>query len=297
MLPTLPHNTAPLRHTLAPPDSVSHTSGWRAHLKLRYSARDSKTVLLEQQHAGPLFVQKPFYPEGSQTCHTYLVHPPGGVVGGDTLGLDVTVESLGHAMVTTPAAGKFYRSAGPQAVQINEFTVADGAALEWLPQETILYNQANAKMRTTVRLEKGARFIGWEMICLGLPAAKQLFSLGRLDQRFEILRENQPVFIEPFRIQAHDPVLTARWGLGGRPAIGTMVATTADKALLRAIREKTKPKDETDEFAATQINDLTICRFVGSDVYAGFRYFLHAWHVLRPVVMERPVCLPRIWAT
>jgi urease accessory protein len=285
------------RHALTQPDSASHTPGWRAHLKLRYIARDRKTVLLEQQHTGPLFVQKPFYPEGKQTCHTYLVHPPGGVVGGDTLGLDVTVESRGHVVVTTPAAGKFYRSAGPQASQVNQLAIAADAALEWLPQETILYDQANAMMRTTVRLDKGARFIGWEMICLGLPASKQPFTRGLLAQRFEIFRENQPLFIDPFRVRENDPVLTARWGLGGRPAIGTMVATTGDNALLCSIRKKTEQKHATDEFAATQINDLTICRFLGNDVYSGLRYFLDAWRILRPAVLKRPVCLPRIWAT
>jgi urease accessory protein len=297
MPPTLPHSAEAPRRASTPPDSASHASGWRAHLNLRYISRNRKTVLLEQQHTGPLFVQKPFYPEGRQTCHTYLVHPPGGVVGGDTLGLDVSVESGGHAVITTPAAGKFYRSAGPQAAQDNELAVAAGAALEWLPQETILYDRANAAMRTTVRLDKGARFIGWEMICLGLPAAKQPFAQGRLDQRFEIVRENRPLFIEPFRVRENDPVLTARWGLGGRPAIGTMVATTGDNALLRTIREKTASRSATDEFAVTQINDLTVCRFMGGDVYAGFRYFLEAWRVLRPAVLKRPACLPRIWAT
>jgi urease accessory protein len=294
--PLLDSADAP-RQTQPQPNSPNDTPGWRAHLKLRYSARKRKTVLLEQHRTGPLFVQKPFYPEGPRVCHTYLVHPPGGVVGGDELGLDVAVESASHAVVTTPAAGKFYRSAGPQASQVNELYASADAALEWLPQETIIYNQAKAKMRTTVRLDKGARFIGWEMICLGLPASKQPFTQGRLFQRFEILRENRPVFIEPFRVYEGDLVLTARWGLGGRPAVGTMVATTGGSDLLQTIREKTEINDATNEFAVTQINDLTICRFAGSSVYAGFRHFLQAWHVLRPAVLKRPVCLPRIWAT
>lgn len=297
MQPSLPHSAGAPRNASTQPNSARHTFGWRAHLKLRYINRIRKTVLLEQQHTGPLVVQKPFYPEGYQACHTVLVHPPGGVVGGDRLDLDVAVESSAHAVVTTPAAGKFYRSAGPQAAQVNEFSIAADAALEWLPQETILYNQTNATMRTIVHLEKGARFIGWEMMCLGLPAANQPFSQGRLDQRFEILRENHPVFIESFRVREHDPVLTAGWGLAGRPAIGTMVATTGDNALLHAIRETIEPANGSDECAVTQINDLTICRFVAGDVYAGLRFFVHAWHRLRPAVLKRPVCLPRIWAT
>lgn len=272
-------------------------SGWRARLNLRYTAVKEKTALGKQHHTGPLLVQKPFYPEGPMVCHSYLIHPPGGVVAGDKLGLNVGVETGAHAVITTPAAGKFYRSTGDQAAQINRLDVAAGATLEWLPQETIVYNQANAKMHTTVRLADGAQFIGWEMICLGLPASGRPFEQGQLAQRFEIFHNDRPLCIESFEVRGKDPVLAAPWGLAGNPAMGTLFATTGEKDLCPALREKTAALDSEGQFVATRMEGLTLCRYLGGDVYEGLRFFLAAWEVLRPAIAGRSVSVPRIWAT
>ncbi|MGD8834399.1 MAG: urease accessory protein UreD [Desulfobacteraceae bacterium] len=271
--------------------------GWRGRLTLRYAAAGNKTVLQEQRHTGPLMVQKPFYPEGPQTCHTYLIHPPGGIVGGDSLGLEVDAAAGGHAVITTPAAGKFYRSAGPLATQINNLNIASDTALEWLPQETIIYNRARVDTRTIVKIEPGAKFIGWELICLGLPASGQPFTQGQVDQRFEIWQGHRPVLVERFGIKGRDPVLSSPWGLAGRPVTGTMVATTGEHDLRQAVRDKTAKVNAKGLFAVTRINGLTICRFLGDGVYCGLKFFIAAWEVLRPAVMGRDVCRPRIWAT
>lgn len=297
MLATQPDiSPAPIGH-LKGPKTDHRSQGWRARLSLRYGAAADKTVLLEQRHHGPLMVQKPFYPEGAQTCHTYLIHPPGGVVGGDKLGVEVTMEAASHAVITTPAAGKFYRSAGPRAAQVNELHVGSQAGLEWMPQETIVYNRANAKMRTIVRLDPGASFIGWEMVCLGLPASGQIFTHGQIDQRFDLWQADTPLFLEKFQIRESDALLSSKWGLDGLPVTGTMIATTGNKDLLNTIRDKTATLESQGLFTATCMNGLTVCRYLGKDVYAGFRYFLSAWKILRPAVMNRTVCLPRIWAT
>lgn len=272
-------------------------SGWRAHLHLSYTSEFEKTVLSGQHHTGPLLVQKPFYPEGPQVCHTYLIHPPGGVVAGDKLGLDVDADTGAHAVITTPAAGKFYRSSGAQAAQVNHLRVAAGATLEWLPQETIVYNQASARMHTLVQLDGNARFIGWEMVCLGLPASDQPFKQGQLVQRFEIFKDGRPLCIEPFEVDGEDGVLNAPWGLAGHPVIGTLMATTGEKDLSQAVRVKTDAVNRTGQFAVTRVGELTLCRYLGGDVYEGLKLFLSAWEVLRPEVAGRAVCVPRIWAT
>lgn len=272
-------------------------NGWRAQLTLGYGATGGKTVLRQQRHAGPLMVQKPFYPEGPQTCHTYLIHPPGGVVGGDRLGLDVSMAPGSHAVITTPAAGKFYRSAGARASQIQRLNVGADTALEWVPQETIVYPSANAKMRTIVRLAPQAKFIGWEIICLGLPASDHPFRQGQLDQGFDVWRGDRPLLVERLRIRDRDAVTYANWGLAGQPVTGTMVATTEDHDLLAAIREKTGKLTAPGLFSATRLNGLTVCRYLGGDIFAGFRFFVAAWEVIRPVVMGMDAYLPRIWAT
>lgn len=282
--------------TSLPYESIDK-QGWKAQLKLRYAYANRKTILREQHHTGPLLVQKPFYPEGPKICHTYLIHPPGGVVGGDKLGVQVHIEPGAHAVITTPAAGKFYRSAGTKAAQINSLEVAAGATVEWLPQETIIYNRAKAKMHTIVHLDPGAHFIGWEIICLGLPASNQPFTRGQLCQRFEIHQNGSPICIELFKIQDRDPVLQAQWGLAGKPVLGTMIATTDKTDLVQAIREKAYAIDEDQWFAVTRMNGLTICRFLGQDVYHGLKLFIAAWKVLRPAITSRGVYTPRIWAT
>jgi urease accessory protein len=288
---------SPETRTQGPADALKNDDGWRASLKLGYAAKDGKSLLLQQERRGPLFVQKPFYPEGPRTCHTYIIHPPGGVVGGDNLGLDVTLGGGSQALVTTPAAGKFYRSAGPAAVQINRFDIAADAVLEWLPQETIIYSGARAQMRTIVRLDAGARFIGWEMICLGLPACAQPFALGRIDQYFEIWQDGLPLLIEPLRIGSSDPLLTAHWGMAGHPVIGTLAATVQDTKVAGAIREDVSAEPDDGLFAVTQVQGLTLCRFLGDDVYTGLQLFRRAWEILRPVVKGCNACAPRIWAT
>src|SRR5258706_11967801 len=116
------------------------TQSWHASLELRFEARASCSVVAHSSHHGPLRVQRAFYPEGPTVCHVYVLHPPGGVVPGDQLSFDVGVESGARALITTPAATKVYRSDGRRAVQRTRLSVAPGAALEWLPQETIVFD-------------------------------------------------------------------------------------------------------------------------------------------------------------
>ncbi|MBM4202088.1 MAG: urease accessory protein UreD, partial [Gammaproteobacteria bacterium] len=157
------------RGTLTGPSpSAVATAGWNAELELRFAPGHGKTVIAHRRHVGPLLVQRPFYPEGP-VCHVYLLHPPGGVVAGDTLGIDVDAANGSAGLVTTPAAGKFYRSASGLARQSVSLRVADGASLEWLPQETIVYQGARVRSRITIELEAGARFVGWDVVALGRP--------------------------------------------------------------------------------------------------------------------------------
>ena len=115
-------------------------------------------------------MQRPFFPEGREVCHVYLLHPPGGIVGGDRLQVEARVGAGAHALLTTPAATKVYRSAGPAAAQEAELVVARDGVLEWLPQETIVYDGADVALATRARLERGARFLGLDLLCFGLPA-------------------------------------------------------------------------------------------------------------------------------
>ena len=159
--------------------------GWRGSLSLRFGSVAGRTVA-HDRHEGPLRVLQPLYPEGPAICHHVLVHPPGGIVGGDQLLLDVQVEEGAHALITTPGAARFYRSDGQTAVQTVDLRLGAGARLEWLPMETIAYPGCNASSRLVADLQPGAQAMGWDVLALGLPAAGQAFDRGRFVQHIEV---------------------------------------------------------------------------------------------------------------
>ena len=125
-----------------------------------------KTVL-QFAHKGPLRVLKSLYPEGPGVCHNVLVHPPSGLVGGDTLDIQVTVATGAHGLVTTPGATRFYRSEAGLATQQVHARVESGARLEWLPLEAIAYNQCDALNRAVFDLAPGAEMMAWDLTAFG----------------------------------------------------------------------------------------------------------------------------------
>ncbi len=271
------------------------TAGWAARLALHFERRAGRTVLAHRSHEGPLAVQKPFYPEGD-VCHVYVLHPPGGVVGGDRLAIEIEVASDAHALITTPAAGKVYRSGGPASIQEQRLSVASGAALEWLPQETILYSQCCASLSTRVTLVPGARFIGWEVLCLGRPAAGERFDAGVCRHRLELWCQGRPLLIERSTITGGSELLRAPWGFGGRTVSGTFLATPADEMTLATVREAVAVERE-DLFSATLLDPVLLCRYLGDSAESARRCFTDAWRAVRPGLLGREAHPPRIWRT
>ena len=157
---------------------------WHARLQLDYTLEGTRTVA-RHAHNGPLRILQSLYPEGDAVCHNVLVHPPGGLVGGDTLDITATVGPGAHGLVTTPGATRFYRSTGERALQRTHLTLAEGARLEWLPLEALCYNACNAENHLTLNLAPGAECMGWDVTALGLPHAGQPFETGRFVQHIE----------------------------------------------------------------------------------------------------------------
>jgi urease accessory protein len=270
--------------------------GWQARLELEFRRASSRTELARRRHFGPLLVQRAFYPEQAPTCHVYILHPPGGVVSGDELELDVDVHAHAHVLLTTPAAGKFYRR-GPRSVaRLSQTLRVDGGVLEWLPQENIFYPEAAVELRTIVRLSATARFIGWEIGCLGLPASRQSLGDGTVRQSFELWRGEAPLLIERHHIER--ACLEARWGLAGHSSLGTWIAYPADAGHLQKARTAVSTMDCADlTLACTLIDGMLICR-----AYAGRsdrlkQRFIELWNELRPALLGRPAVTPRIWTT
>lgn len=267
------------------------TPGWQARLELGFVHKYGKTVLTHRRHFGPLTVQRPFYPE-RDVCHVYVLHPPGGVVAGDNLTIDVNAATGSAALVTTPAAGKFYRSAGELARQTVTLKVAADASLEWLPQETIIYEGARAATELKLELEATTRFIGWEMLALGRPAADEGFTMGEAGMNWQIFRAGELFYRERLKIDAQ--AFAANWGLNGNSACGTLFASPATSAQLESVQQLI---GDSEGRGVTLIDDMLICRALDSRADRLREFFQLVWRTLRPDVVKRDACAPRIWAT
>lgn len=274
---------------------ASEPGGWRARLELGFRRRGERTVLATRRHEGPLVVQSPFYPEGGP-CHVYVLHPPGGIVGGDALRLDARLEAGSHALLTTPAAGKVYRSAGPLSRQEQVFTAGPDSVLEWLPQETILFDGCHVRLTTRVALAPRARFLGWEMVALGRPAAGESYRTGRCRTAFELWRGGSPLVVERSLLDGAGAVLDAPWGLRGQPVTGTLLGTSAGPEHVAAVREQCGAP-AAGLHGVSLLGDTLVARYLGPQAEPGRRWLLRVWEVLRPLLLGRPGCPPRIWAT
>jgi urease accessory protein len=278
------------------PEPAPARPGWQARLQLGFMLRGDRSVLAERRHHGPLRVQRPFYPEGPDVCHVYLLHPPGGVVGGDELRMHVDVAAGAHALVTTPAAGKFYRCDDTVGRVEQHLEVGADAILEWLPQETIVYAGAQAEVTMRVEVAQGGQYIGWETLCLGRPVGAAPFTSGALRQRFEIWREGKPLWLERSQYAGAGPVLASAWGLQGHAVTATLVCVGGNAELVAAIRRVVLPgADEC--FGVTRLRDVTVCRYLGPSAERARRCLIPAWWQMRWALLRRGPHRPRIWET
>ena len=262
---------------------------WKAELALEFEARGARTVLAARRHDGPLVVQKPLYPEGGEVCHAIVVHPPAGVAGGDELELEARAGEGAHALLTTPGAGKWYRSAGPWAAQRLRFEVC--GSLEWLPQETIVFSGAMARLETDIRLQGDARYLGWEILCLGRTGSGERFSRGELRLSTRLYRDGKLLWLERGRLEGGGALLDSPAGLQGKPVCATLVAASAFPMIdLAACRE-------VESLSVTQLPGVLVARYLGDSSEAAKCALREAWTILRPSLFGRDAQSPRIWST
>ena len=227
-------------HDAAAGDTAHRATGWQGQLQLHYR-RDGERTVAHDRHSGPLRVLRPLHPEGPAICHHVLVHPPGGIVGGDRLDIELDLAEGSHALLTTPGATRFYRSAGETAMQTLRARVASGARLEWLPLETIAYRSARAVNQLDFDLAPDAEMIGWDLLALGLPASGETFDHGRYEQRLALcghwLERGVLDFDQPRSAQLTRRLLDSPLGWSSRSVLATVWwASGSDIAAARAQR-------------------------------------------------------------
>ncbi len=266
---------------------------WHASLRLRFAREGAVTRLVERRHSGPLRVQKALYPEGGAICHAIVVHPPGGVVGGDTLAVDAAVGDGAHVLLTTPGAGKWYRANGRQSRQSVTLAAGPEACLEWLPQETIFYDGACVSLEHTVELAAGARYIGIEILCFGRRASGEAFNTGVLRQRSQIRRDGALLWWEQGAMAAGSAAMHGVPGLQGASVCATLIAV--GPALPPALIAQIRALDPA--LGASQLKQLFVARLLGDDSETARRVMLAAWQLLRPHLLGCPAPSPRSWHT
>jgi len=273
---------------------------WHATLQLDYDRQGARTVA-RHAHSGPLRILQSLYPEGDAVCHNVLVHPPGGLVGGDTLDIALRAAPGTHGLVTTPGATRFYRSEGPLALQRTHLTLEGNARLEWLPLETICYSGCRAENHLTMALEPDAQVMGWDVTALGLPHANLPFAQGFVQQHLEL----PGVWLERGRVDAQDALLlNSPAALAGMKCWATLylvsgkaLERTAKTMALDTAREVIAANPLAAHAGATSPNAQTVVvRAMApqvESVMALLRQVRLAW---RTALWDLPATTPRIWA-
>jgi urease accessory protein len=210
--------------------------------------------------------------------------------------MEVEVGPAASAVATTQAAEKIYRAArgdGHCTIDV-ALRIGEGAGLEWLPQETIVFDGARAASRTVVKLRGTARFAGWEILCLGRPASGERFNHGTLAQDFQLHHDDRPLLLDRLRLSGDSPALGAQWGLVGAQALGTLLVYPARDMDLDSLRQ---PQWPDVRHAITRVDGVLVCRALCTQAEPIRQLFTQLWLQLRPALLGRQAVAPRIWAT
>ncbi len=280
--------------------------GWAGRLALTYRSEPwhdgARRTVLHSRHEGPLRVLASLYPEAPAVCHNVLVHPPGGVVGGDTLHIEAELGEAAHALVTTPGATRFYRSAGEPALQSIDVRMSTDARLEWLPLETIVHSGALAENRMRFTLAPGAEMIGWDVLALGLPASGERFERGSYTQQIEL----PGAWLERARLDGADRRLfDSPLGWGGHTVLATLwfaaggpLAEARRDALLEAAREAaaTSPLAASAGASAPHA-EAVVLRVLAPRVEPALALLAQVWARWRTLAWAMAPSSPRVWRT
>ncbi|MGO9932676.1 MAG: urease accessory protein UreD [Steroidobacteraceae bacterium] len=278
-------------------NALSPQSGWQANLELSFEHRAARTVLAQNRHTGPLQVQKALYPEGPDTCHVAVLHPPGGIAAGDSLCVRASLAGKSRALLTTPGATKWYRSEGAPARQQLHFQLHEDAVLEWLPRENILFDDSNISMSLEIALSAHSKYFGWEILSFGRRASGESWRRGTLRMRTCIRRADRVLWSETAHVNAGSGFLASPVGLSGRTVCGTLLVAgyEVDSELLATCR-RVQPAPSAARIGLTRLPGVLIARYLGDSAEQVFNYFVALWTVLRPELSAKIACAPRVWA-
>jgi urease accessory protein len=284
---------------------INSRSPWHGTLDLVYGRVGERTQVLQSRAQAPLKIQRPFYPEGPTICHSAMLHTAGGVVGGDRLSISIDLQPQAQVLLTTTAAAKLYRSNGLTAQQTVQMTVGAGACLEWLPLDTIVFEQAAYRQSVRVNLAVGAQWVGWEITRFGRSARGEAFRTGNWRSHTEVWQGERPLWCDRQWLPGSAAVYDGDHGLAGCPVVGSFVWITAPAAWVPTAgstvppewvaRARSQMQLTNGEGGVTRLQTGLLCRYRGHSSTEARRWFVEVWDGLRREIQGRSACISRLW--
>jgi urease accessory protein len=271
--------------------------GWKGFLSFSFVDNGKRTVVKDKKHFGPLVLQRPYYQEFNRPS-VLVIHPPGGIVGGDVLELNVHLKDNSKGLVSTPAATKFYRSTGRLAKQIQSIEMDSDCELEWLPQETLFFDEAVVENNLSFHLkDANSKLIAWDIVGLGRPARGEGFENGILNQSLELMIDDSLVFVDRLKIDKESLILNSKAGLDGFMLSATALFYCDEFKVMKGLKESLQNQEWTLPVGITQMDGLVVLRVLGQELDEVKGVLYEAWKIARPIVLGVPVIKPRIWNT
>lgn len=280
---------------------MNRLSRWQGTVRLHYDRKGEKTRLASVSQQAPLKVQRSLYPESEAVCHTILIHTAGGMVGGDRLLYDIALAPQTQVVLTTAAASKVYRTSAqtdtPTTEQIIDLHLEPGAWLDWLPQETILFDQAQFKQRLRVNLAPGAHWLGWDIYRFGRTARGERFLQGQWRSHTEVWQAGQPLWIDRQALTGGAHSLDHPHGLNQCSVVGTLawLGQSVEREFLAGLRSHWTEGTYVGEAGVTRLQLGLVCRYRGNSTAEARQWFTQVWNDVRSYALGKPACIPRVW--
>ncbi|CAC5341177.1 MULTISPECIES: urease accessory protein UreD [Planktothrix] len=272
-------------------------SQWQGILELDYQKINNSTQLVKAYSQAPLKIQRSFYPEGKDICHSIILHTAGGMVGGDRLSQTINLQPETQVLLTTPAASKIYRSSGETAQNTINIEIQEQAYLEFIPREIIIFNGAIFSQNLRVNLDPNACYLGWEITRFGRTARGEIFNQGQWKSCTEIWQNGCPVWIDRQGFIANEEILNSPHGLGGKPVIATLtwVGQPVSEDIVKNIRQLWSQRETSSQAGVTQLISGLLCRYRGNSTQEVINWFTDVWQLLRQNYTGKSIVKPRVW--
>lgn len=263
--------------------------------KISFVHKDGASRLSDLYYRDPLKVLFPRNYQDDIPCATLLT-TGGGLFGGDHYDVDISLATNAEALVTAQAAEKVYRSSGPDCTLNINLNVADNAVLEWLPQDTIIFNNARFRRTTRISMAPSAKVLAGEIIVLGRLASGEDITDGLIRDAWDIYQDGSLIWSDALHLEDDiQQCLTHPAGFGGARALASLVfkSPTAESHLEEA-RHLLGDFPQVKS-GASLVNGVLVCRWLSPDPLCLRKAYGTFWAQFRNLALGRAATLPRLW--